>query len=568
MTLPDISMPAAPIPENDDDRLADLHYYRILDTPPEESFNELTRLAAYLCQTPVSLISLVDKHRQWAKAACGFEASETPRQQAFCSYTVLGNIPFIVEDATIDARVKDNPFVQTEPKIRFYAGIPLISPRGYSIGSLCVIDFVPKTLNKNQIDGLKTLASQVMYLLESRLFSEKITHYTTVLEDAHFQALEANQAKSQFLAMISHDIRTPLHGIIGALDLLSDSGLSRQQQQYVTTANISAQILQAIISDVLDFSKIEANKLTLNPTATSLSKLCKTTERVLQDEIKQKQLKFSIDFDPAIPERLSIDKNRLSQVLLNLCSNAVKFTPINGSINLSCRRQQLEGDTVTVKICVSDTGIGIASDQQQEIFSPFVQANNHDHQEHGGTGLGLAISSRLLELMKSKLHLNSVLGEGSAFYFTLSCPVVQATAVKPLPKDPLQNIRLHLQRPIHVLVAEDNPISQKLLEHLLQKNGCLVKLTNNGQEACKTFLEHSFDLVLLDLEMPVMNGEKAAQEIFGYCQKQQRQVPIIMLTAHAIAETRERLISTGIDGYLTKPIRAQDLLVAIAQALV
>ncbi|ESA36977.1 ghkl domain protein [Leptolyngbya sp. Heron Island J] len=560
-------MPAAPIPENDADRLAELHYYRILDTPAEASFDELTRLAAYICQSPVGLISLVDKHRQWFKSVCGLDISETPRQQAFCGYTILDNAPFVVEDASIDARVNDNPLVLSDPKIRFYAGIPLVSPRGHALGSLCVIDFVPKKLNQSQIDGLKTLASQVMQLLEARLFSEKITHYTNVLEDAHFQALKANQAKSQFLAMISHDIRTPLHGIVTALDLLSDSQLSSQQQNYVATANISAQILQAIISDVLDFSKIEANKLTLNPTSTSLLELCATIKQILQEEISQKQLKFAIDFDPAIPERLSIDKNRLSQILLNLCSNAVKFTPIQGSINLSCHLQHMDADSVSVKVCVTDTGIGIAPDQQQDIFSPFVQADNHNYQEHDGTGLGLAISSRLLELMHSKLHLKSTLGEGSAFHFDLSCPIVNEAPDHAPAQNPLEAIQQHLNRAIRVLVAEDNPVNQKLLHHLLQKNGCIVSLARNGKEACQRFLEHSFDVVLMDLEMPVMAGEEAAQEIFDYCQQQQRQVPIIIITAHAIAETQERIMAKGINGYLTKPIRAKDLLGAIAQVL-
>ena len=565
--LPDFNMPAAPIPKNDADRLADLDYYRILDTPSESSFDDLTRLAAYICQAPVGLISLVDKHRQWFKSVCGLEISETPRHHAFCGYTILDNVPFIIEDAETDERVRDNELVLGDPKIRFYAGIPLMSPRGYNLGSLCVIDFVPKKLNQHQIDSLKTLASQVMHLLEARLFSTKITYYTNVLEDAHFQALEANQAKSQFLAMISHDIRTPLHGIISALDLLSDSQLSSQQQHYVATANMSAQILQAIISDVLDFSKIEANKLTLSPTPTSLIHLCQTIRQILQDEIIQKQLQFSIDFDPSVPERLLIDKDRLSQILLNLCSNAVKFTPSNGKIALSCSLQQMTANMVTLKICVSDTGIGIASDQQQVIFSPFVQASNHNRQEHGGTGLGLAISSRLLELMKSKLHLQSTLGEGSNFYFTLTCPIVQVAPIKLPSKDPLQAVRLRLNRSVRVLVAEDNPINQKLIQHLLQKNGCLVSLVSNGEEACQQFIENSFDIVLMDLEMPVMTGEDAAQEIFDYCQEQNKQVPILIITAHAIAETQERLMAKGINGYLTKPIRARELLGAIAKAL-
>ena len=564
-------MAFAPIPQNDADRVADLHSYRILDTPSEKSFDDLARLAAYICQAPVSLISLIDKHRQWFKSACGLDltnSAEGPRKQAFCSYTILDNVPLIVEDAMIDDRFKDNPLVLDDPKIRFYAGIPLKSPRGYNLGSLCVIDFVPKQLKHPQLDGLKTLASQVMYLLEARLFSEKITYYTNVLEDAHFQALEANQAKSQFLAMISHDIRTPLHGIIGALDLLTDSQLSSQQEDYVATANVSAQVLETIISDVLDFSKIEANKLTLIPTSTSLIQVCTAIQQILQDEISQKSLQFSIGFDLSIPERLLIDKNRLSQILLNLCSNAVKFTPPNGSVALNCSLEQMTAETASIKICVSDTGIGIADDQQQDIFSPFVQANNHNCQENEGTGLGLAISSRLLELMESKLHLKSLLGEGSVFYFTLNCLIAQADLTTRLSTDPLEAVRPGLNRPLRILVAEDNPISQKLLARLLEKNGCIVSLTSNGKEACQQFLENSFDLVLMDLEMPMMSGEAAAQEIISYCQKQQRRVPIIMITAHALTETQERLMNKGIHGYLTKPIRARELLGAIAQALI
>ncbi|MEM9980350.1 MAG: histidine kinase dimerization/phospho-acceptor domain-containing protein, partial [Cyanobacteria bacterium P01_D01_bin.2] len=236
-------MPAAPLPENETDRLADLRNYRILNTPAEDSYDHLTQLAAYLCQTPVALISLVDEHRQWFKSICGLTISETSRKQAFCGYTILDNVPLIIEDATTDSRVSDNLLVQSEPKIRFYAGIPLTSPQGYNLGSLCVIDFVPKRLHPKQIDGLKTLAFQVVHLLEAKLFSEKVAHYTQALEKAHAEALQANQAKSQFLAMVSHDIRTPLYGIVGTLDLLADSSLSAQQQQYVATANTSAQML-------------------------------------------------------------------------------------------------------------------------------------------------------------------------------------------------------------------------------------------------------------------------------------------------------------------------------------
>ncbi|MDJ0707441.1 MAG: ATP-binding protein [Leptolyngbyaceae cyanobacterium MO_188.B28] len=560
-------MPAAPIPKNDIDRLAELRRYAILDSPSEESFDELTRLAAYICQTPVSLVSLVDEQRQWFKSNCGLDTSETPREYAFCGYTILDSAPFIVEDAAVDMRVRDNPLVQADPKIRFYAGFPLTSPRGYNLGSLCVIDFVPRRLIQAQIDGLKTLAAQVVRLLETRLFSEKINHYTHALEEAHRQAVQASQAKSQFLATISHDIRTPLHGIVGALELLSDSLLSSQQRQYVKTADISAQMLESIISDVLDFSKIEANKLILSPVPTSLKTLCASLEQVLRDTVSQKQLQFSIDIEASIPKTLLIDDNRLHQVLLNLCSNAIKFTPPNGLITLSARLKEQTPLSATVHICVEDTGIGIAEDQQQKIFLPFEQATTSTVREYGGTGLGLAISSRLLGLMGSQLHLQSVLGKGSTFGFTLKCPIVEPSVAQSSGSAAVLK-RLQSGAPIRILVAEDHPINQKILQRLLENNGCIVSLANNGKEACEQFLDQPFDLVLMDLEMPVMTGEEAAQVICQYCQNQQKRIPIIALTAHAFADTRDRLLAEGImDAYLTKPIRAPALLNAIATVL-
>ncbi|NEP20344.1 MAG: response regulator, partial [Leptolyngbya sp. SIO4C1] len=420
-------------------------------------------------------------------------------------------------------------------------------------GSLCIIDFVPRTLDSAQLKGLKTLAHQVMLLLEARLYAERIVHYTKALETAHQQALQASQAKSQFLATISHDIRTPLHGLIGTLELLADSPLTPQQQDYVTTADMTAQVLKSIISDVLDFAKIEADKLELTLVPTSLTQLFTELERILQDAIAQKQLTATITVDPQIPDRLLIDINRLRQVLLNLWSNAIKFTPNGGSIQLSATLQRRIQDSVGVEIRVSDTGIGIATEQQQQIFLPFVQGNAKTDYE--GTGLGLAISSRLLKLMGAQLQLQSKLDQGSSFYFGLDCAVAQPP--KSLPRPPRA-----VERSVCILVAEDNPVNQKIIQHLLEKQGYDVHLVNNGKEAVEAFLAHPFDLILMDLEMPVMTGEEAIRAI-----RQHSQVPIIALTAHAFTDARRRLLANGATDYLTKPLRSQTLFEAIAIAL-
>ncbi|NER79642.1 MAG: response regulator [Leptolyngbya sp. SIO1D8] len=543
-------MPAAPIPEEESDRIADLLRYDILDTAAEKSFDDLTQIASYICQAPVSLISLVDTYRQWFKSKVGLEASETPRDLAFCGYTILDDELFIVRDATTDERVKDNQLVLDDPKIRFYAGYPLVSPRGFRLGSLCVIDFIPRDLSASQLASLKALANQVILLLEAQLNEKLIADYTESLKLSKQQAEQANRAKSLFLATISHEIRTPLNGVIGMLQLLSESALAIQESELIQTAKASASTLLSIVNDVLDFSKIESGKTELNLQAANLASVLEDIRLVLLSKATEKQLQFECIYDPEIPEFLVIDADRIRQVLLNLCSNAIKFTPPQGTVTITLKLDSLTETTAGIEVLVTDTGMGIPVEQQQHILEPFAQASPETAMQHGGTGLGLAITNRLLKLMGTQLSVDSSPNQGTCFSFTLECPIANR---------PLQASQVaEPNQPLRILVAEDHPINQKVIVAVLQRRGHDVTVVGNGLEAVQQYQTAPFDLILLDLQMPVMGGEAAALEIRQLAETSGHDVPIVALTAHAFTEFKERVMSC-MDGYLSKPISLEDL---------
>ncbi|MBE7380257.1 MAG: response regulator [Leptolyngbya sp. SIO1E4] len=553
-------MPAAPFPSNESDRIAELLRYDILDTAAEDSFDGLTKIASYICQVPVSLISLVDTHRQWFKSKVGLDVSETPRELAFCGYTILGDEPCIINDATTDKRVKDNQLVLDNPNIRFYAGCPLVSPRGFRLGSFCVIDFIPRDLSPSQLDCLKTLAKQAVLLLEERINKRKIAEYTRSLETAKQQAEQANQAKSLFLATISHEIRTPLNGVVGMLQLLSESDLETQQLDFINTAKASASTLLSIISDVLDFSKIESGKTELTPQAVNLGSVLEDIRLILSPKATEKQLNLNYDYDAKIPEFLMVDADRLRQILLNLCGNAIKFTPPQGTVTVTIRLVDSTPEVASVEVRVADTGVGIPTAQQQSILEPFTQVSSDRGARQEGTGLGLTITNRLLRLMDAQLSISSAPHEGACFSFVLHCPISGC-----VPK-PLASLSSPPQ-PLRILVAEDHPVNQKVITAVLQRRGHDVRVVSNGLDAVQQYQAETFDLILLDLQMPIMGGEEAAQQIRKLANGLGHTIPIVALTAHVFTEFKERAMN-HMDGYLSKPLCLEELDKVIAAAAI
>jgi signal transduction histidine kinase/ActR/RegA family two-component response regulator len=380
------------------------------------------------------------------------------------------------------------------------------------------------------------------------------------LEAARVAAEGANRAKSFFIANMSHEIRTPLNGVIGMINLAMETASEKDRKECLSSACNSAEYLLAVINEILDFSKLEAGKLVIEFADLDLHKLVSEALAMFSLQAERKGIQLALKIDPRVPALVRGDSVRVRQIIINLLGNAIKFTHA-GSITLSA--ESSPSDPLSVTFCVQDTGIGIPPDKQELIFEAFSQADASTTRRFGGTGLGLTICTRLITAMSGKIWVESEPGQGSTFYFSLPFLPPQDTAL-PQTRQPAAAVAVAqnaaAERTFDILLVEDNPVNQIVGRRLLEKAGHAVTLASNGREAVERSEEHAFDVILMDLQMPEMDGLEATALIRERDRLRNTHTCIIALTAHALPEHEESCRAAGMDGYLTKPINKEKLL--------
>ena len=569
-------------PSNEAERLAALARYAILDTPADIEFDEFARLASGICNAPIALIGFIDGDRNWIKSQVGFDVTESPRDVSFCAHTILGQELLEVSNTLYDERFNDNFMVTGTPHLRFYAGMPLVTADGFSIGSVCVAGRAPRSLTPQQRDALAILARQIMKLLDSRLaatrqigeFEQRIVERAAELSAAREAAEQASSAKSVFLANMSHEIRTPVNSVFSMLERLSLTKLNSEQNVRLDLVRESGKVLLRVIDDILDFSKIEVGKLDVRVEVVSIAQLIGDVYAMYSLTAAAKGLLMTRHCDEKISAALMLDPLRLRQILENFVINALKFGS-RGSIRIQAEFVGRTNKNETIKFSVENTGISVDVESEQRLFQAFSQAESDITGINGGTGLGLAVSRRLAELMGGAIEIVSAADKGTTMMLTLTLPIADPGQ---LPKASAESARDVLSampgarrnspsvveaeaEGTLVLIVDDNMLSRKVLQFQLHTLGYAALHAVDGADGLRQWRSGRFGMVITDCSMPVMDGYEFARSVRrDEAASGKRRTPIIASAANPPLGESASCLAAGMDYYMTKPTELAHLL--------
>lgn len=511
----------APLPTNEAERLAALHRYKILDTPPEAAFDRITKLAARLFDMPIALISLVDESRAWFKSCVGFGANEVPRDNTLCSFAVLTDEPLIVPDTRLDNRFACNLYI-----------------RGAN----------------NQPIGLATVSRNITDRKQAETERQQLLERE---QAARAEAERANRIKDEFLAVLSHELRSPLNPILGWTRLLENGKLdATRQREALNTIERNAKLQTQLIDDLLDISRIMQGKLSLTVTPVSLTFVITAAVETVRLAAEAKNIQILLDLTTAIAS-VSGDVARLQQVVWNLLTNAVKFTPNGGQVTIELR--QLDH---LAQIRVMDTGKGIAPQFLPHVFEYFRQADATTTRKFGGLGLGLAIVQQIVEMHGGSVWAESE-GENRGATFTVQIPLSsQARSSEPEPprdstmaEDPLSNLQ--------ILLVDDETDTREFQTFILEQSGVRVTAVASGFEALQALDQFIPDMLVSDVGMAEMDGYMLMQQIRSRPHGKGGMIPAVALTAYARDFDQQKALQAGFQTHLSKPVEPEALVQAI-----
>ncbi|NRB36891.1 MAG: response regulator [Pseudomonadales bacterium] len=549
---------------NEKQRLDALLSYDILDTQNEQEFDDLVQQAAYICQTPIAAITLVDETRQWFKASIGLDAKETPRAMGFCSCVIKSKKQLIIEDARKNKRFCNNPMVTGEPHIRFYAGSPLISPDGFVIGSLCVIDQKVRTLTLEQQDLLTGISRQIIAQLELRSSNKALRESNEKLINDQQLLQQSNLNKTYFLSKMSHEIRTPLNGILGMAEVLQGTDLAEQQAHYTQVIINSSRTLYKLINNILDFSLIDNDKLQIENLPFNLESMLTSITDIFRFQLLSKGLAMTASIEPGTPIFLLGDETRIQQVMTNFIANACKFTQHGDVvIRLSNQDRNPTASHCQLYCSVSDTGCGIEPAEVENIFDEFYQIK-HPHQGNcEGIGIGLAICKQLVKRMGGDIGVYNNQGQGACFWFTVPLEIAKAEEEE----QSYAHIDLHDKR---LLVVDDNKTYCNILQEQATAWGMDVNTANGANEAMSMLyqalsIDKPFDLLVLDFDLPQMDGMELSRVIQQNSAFVHTPRLLISCTSHLPCDNDLR--EAGIDKAQLKPAAVSQFNKVFAQLL-